>query len=363
MAITYTTWNSDDKSANITLSNGDLTATSINQAWKSVRATKGKSAGKWYWEVTISVDADRCLVGVGTIDESVDTYVGDTVYGYSYYSPDGNKFHDDTGTSYGSGFTTNDIIGVALDLDNGKIWFSKNGAWQNSGDPEADTGEAWSGLSGTFFPMYSPYSNTEAATANFGASAFSHSVPSGFESGFYSGTVEDFTFTNPIPTHLSTVYGTTEQLYLTTTISGDDPDYIYDASFYDSFDVQIGTTVSGIPSGDQAASNAYLSTPSGIDYDWYVTATSSGGEGTSSTYTFHNRFLASGTTKVDGVLTSGIDVRLYRRDTGELVGDSISTVSGIFDIETQYDIESYCVALSPYTDTNSLIYDFLEFGD
>jgi hypothetical protein len=32
-------------------------------------------------------------------------------------------------------FTTGDIIGVALDLDNNKLYFSKNGVWQNSGDP------------------------------------------------------------------------------------------------------------------------------------------------------------------------------------------------------------------------------------
>ncbi len=30
---------------------------------------------------------------------------------------------------------TNDIIGVALDLDNNKIYFSKNGTFQNTGDP------------------------------------------------------------------------------------------------------------------------------------------------------------------------------------------------------------------------------------
>jgi hypothetical protein len=63
---------------------------------------------------------------------------------------------------------------------------------------------------------------------------------------------------------------------------------------------------------------------------------------------------------VNGVLASGIDVRLYLRDTGELLGSTISTVSGTFNIETQYNAEFYCVALSPYTDTNSLIYDFLE---
>ena len=32
-----------------------------------------------------------------------------------------------TGTSYGSTWTTGDIMGVAMDLDNNKLYFSKNG--------------------------------------------------------------------------------------------------------------------------------------------------------------------------------------------------------------------------------------------
>ena len=47
----------------------------------------------------------------------------------------GNKGHDNTDSSYGNTYTTNDIIGVALDLDNNKIYFSKNGTFQNSGVP------------------------------------------------------------------------------------------------------------------------------------------------------------------------------------------------------------------------------------
>ena len=32
-------------------------------------------------------------------------------------------------------YTTNDIIGIAIDLENHKLYFSKNGTWINSGDP------------------------------------------------------------------------------------------------------------------------------------------------------------------------------------------------------------------------------------
>ena len=364
MAITYTTWNPSDKSADITLSGNDLITTTTSDGWDSVRSVLGVSSGKFYWEVTIDNITNRgAHIGVGDSGVGLDTDIGANVNGYCYDALNGTKINNNSEVAYGDTFTNGDVISVALDMDTGKIWWAKNGVWQASGNPGAGTGEAYSGITGTFYAMISIFYLNDYITANFGASAFSHSVPSGFNSGLYSGTPETFTFINPTPAHLSTVYGTTEQVCLTTTISGEEPEYIYDAAFYDSFDVQIGTTVSGIQSGQPAESNEYLSTSSGIDYSWYMTATSSGVEDTSSTYTFHNRFLASGTTKVDGVLTSGIDVRLYRRDTGELSGSTISTTSGIFNIETQYNGGSYCVALSPYTDTNSLIYDFLEFGD
>ena len=367
MAITYTTWNPDDKDDGITLSNGNLTATetALSYNWNSVRSILGVSSGKWYWELTLSLtpfSAGYYGVGIGDSGVNLLGEIYADADGYDYLGSSGYKGNNNSREVFGDAFDTGDIISIALDMDSGKIWWAKNGVWQDSGDPGAGTGEAYSGISGTFYAMACIYRDG-AQTANFGASAFSHSVPSGFNSGFYSGTAVYFTFTNPTPTHLSTVYGTTEQVCLTTTISGEEENYVYDADFYDGFAVQIGTTVSGIQSGQCAESNAHLSTPSGIDYSWYMTATSSGGEDTSDTYTFHNRFLASGITEVNGVLTSGIDVRLYSRDTGELVGSSISTVSGVFDIETQCNSESYCVALSPYTDTNSLIYDFLEPGD
>lgn len=54
-SVTYATWNPSDKSANVTLSNGNLTATiTANTAFYGARATIGKSSGKWYWEQTVS---------------------------------------------------------------------------------------------------------------------------------------------------------------------------------------------------------------------------------------------------------------------------------------------------------------------
>jgi len=117
--------------------------------------------------------------------QSLTNYIGNSTNGWGYYQTNGNKVYNGTETSYGASFTTNDVIGVALDMDNGKVWFRKNGTWQNSGDPSAGTGEAFSGLSGTIYAMVSIYYHGDSITANFGASAFRDSAPSGFNSGLW----------------------------------------------------------------------------------------------------------------------------------------------------------------------------------
>jgi len=362
------TWSSEPehKAAGIALSNGDLTAErSGGTSWQAVRSTISKSSGKWYWEVKVNVaNSAHTMIGIGTSSETL-TYPGDTLEGYSYYGSVGYIYHD-ASTLWGTGYTANDVIGIALDLDNGKIWWSKNGDWQESGDPAAGTNEAYSGIAGTFFAMIGLFTNGNKSTVNFGATAFQDSVPDGFEP-FELLPVVTFGFTNPIPAHLSTVYGTSHTLQLTVTCSGEDPSYIYDAKFYDAFDdSQIGSTVSGMNS-EQSVSTT-MQTPSGINYNWYLWATSSGESDTSSTYTFTNKFLCVGTVKEGETPLAGIPVRLYKRDTGELVGVTTSTgVSGTFEIVTDYNEYHYAIALYAstvsgvdITETNALIYDHLK---
>ena len=52
-----------------------------------------------------------------------------------YYDGNGNKYINNSASSYGDAIADNDIVGVALDLDNNKLYFSRNGTFQNSGDP------------------------------------------------------------------------------------------------------------------------------------------------------------------------------------------------------------------------------------
>ena len=100
-------------------------------------STLGASSGKWYVEFKgLSSSNENGSIGV-TYDPSEDArndkYPGAASYSWGYYV-NGNYYNNDNASSYGNAWNT-DIIGVALDLDNSKLYFSKNGTWQNSGDP------------------------------------------------------------------------------------------------------------------------------------------------------------------------------------------------------------------------------------
>lgn len=185
------TWNPNDKAAGITLTYNNLTAEWIGgSSWDAVRSTLSRSSGKWYWEVKVDASGDtNFMIGIGTHLETL-TYPGDTTAGYGYYGANGNKYHD-TAAGYGVSYTTNDIIGVALDLDNGKIWWAKNNAWQASGNPASGTNPAYTGVVGEFYAMIGLLVAGNRIIANFGASSFTYTPPTGFEPGFSSAIPND----------------------------------------------------------------------------------------------------------------------------------------------------------------------------
>ena len=102
------------------------------------------------------------------------------VSAYAYRSSDGKKVTSVSGstalTSYGTGFTTNNIVGIAIDLDNQKIYFSLNGTWQNSGNPESGatgTGAAFTITSGKLYtPATATYNTSNEYAYNFGSPYF-----------------------------------------------------------------------------------------------------------------------------------------------------------------------------------------------
>lgn len=140
-----------------TLSNGNLIAASSADGKTSGISSFGVSSGKWYAEFkqTASSHANNyAMVGIhGDVNAMVSDnpsgngVIGYSEYGYGYWgynatTANGNKMNDDTSAQWGASYDTGDIIMIALDLDNNKIYAGKNGTWQESGDPT-------SGASGT----------------------------------------------------------------------------------------------------------------------------------------------------------------------------------------------------------------------
>ena len=167
-----------DVAGGYTIINGNLSITgNTGDAWRSLPATFGVSSGKYYYECKIK--SFNIGLHLGIIDYS--QVPNSNAYAYQYsraymYKDDGNKANNNSSTSYGNSFTTNDIIGVALDLDNGKIYFSKNGNYQNSGDPTSGatgTGSAFDITSGyDYTPVFSTNNTADQIEYNFGGGYF-----------------------------------------------------------------------------------------------------------------------------------------------------------------------------------------------
>jgi hypothetical protein len=158
------------------------------------------SSGKWYWEGKYTVGT---LAMVGIRPEGMNVYqtnlfnLTGTYQGYYYYADSGNQ--RPANTAYGNTFAVNDIIGIALDLDNNKLYFSKNGVFQNSGDPTsgatgtgaisiATSGLTWGfsftsgGGSDTFQMNFGnpPFAITTGNSDANGYGNFEYAVPSGY---------------------------------------------------------------------------------------------------------------------------------------------------------------------------------------
>jgi hypothetical protein len=151
-------------------------------------STIAMSSGKWYWEVIPTGGTTSYNSRIGIVPSNHGTYtgtsVGDGSGTYGYEASSGQKGSGGTYASYGSSYTDADVIGVALDMDNGKLWFSKNGVWNASGDPAAGTNAAYTSITGEYFASVGTGGTGGGFTChfNFGQRPFSYTPPSGFKS-------------------------------------------------------------------------------------------------------------------------------------------------------------------------------------
>ena len=168
---------------NPTVSDGNLKMV-LGAAQGTRHGTMGVTSGKWYFEVVYTAASPLdAMVGVANRnhENNLGNYIGGDSDSWGYYY-NGQKYHPGQSGAYGDGWGVNDVMGIALDMDNGALYFSKNGTYQNSGDPTSGaskTGAAFTNLSGTIFPGLNGYGGTQFV--NFGQRPFNTSAPSGYK--------------------------------------------------------------------------------------------------------------------------------------------------------------------------------------
>ena len=171
----YPTWNNllGPTPLGCTFSDGNLYCSAPNgdHAHTSMATP---TTGKWYWEFTMGSSVLGQGVGIAlTTSRARDT--NSYYYGAKSTGTTGILCtNGGAGATYGANYAANDVIGVALDLDNQTLTFYKNGVSQGlavSGVAQNNWDAVIAGGGG----------QTTAAYINFGQRPFAYTAPSGFK--------------------------------------------------------------------------------------------------------------------------------------------------------------------------------------
>jgi len=157
----FATLNSNHLKDGVAYAEGNckVTMSKLNNHRMAQGSTIAPAAGKWYCEVKCGGghDPDAPTVQLGVLDPDKfdhDDHLGNTGHGYQY-AANGSKAHNGTVTAdHANTYDTDDIISIAMDLDNHKLYYAKNGTWQDSGDPTSGatgTGSFFDLATGVFY--------------------------------------------------------------------------------------------------------------------------------------------------------------------------------------------------------------------
>ena len=202
----FATWNPlENFYQSNTYSEGNLQVQTQNTSFTYNFATIGVSTGKWYWEVEYDAKSggtDQPMIGITSTQPTAnDNELGNFPNDFAWYTDNGTGYLSNNNTYSNVGFnayTVGDVISVALDLDNNKLYFAKNGTYEKSGDPTSgSTGTGAISITapastplGIYFPSVGDAINSQNATfkTNFGSPPFA--ISSGNTDGNGYGNFE-----------------------------------------------------------------------------------------------------------------------------------------------------------------------------
>lgn len=178
----FATWNKLVAQGD-TFTNGNTTITRSASSWRSAFGSIGlPPTGKWYWEVKLSTGTNT---RIGITDDIAGSAIdlqnrgqvselGEQTNSVSLAQNGSANINTSQTSNYSASFTSSNIIGVAVDMTNMKLYYSVDGVFQNSGVPTS--GSTGTGAltipttTGTYFPGVSM--NASGYYVNFGNGFF-----------------------------------------------------------------------------------------------------------------------------------------------------------------------------------------------
>ena len=171
------------RSTDVVLSSGYYVAgkSGGSGSWRGVLGNNGLS-GKVYFEISVTTYNGLLWLGIGTLAAAMNASPATGGAGTAYvYASDAYKGNGASAVSYGATYAGGDVIGVAFDATTGSIWFAKNNTWQASGNPATGANPAYTGITGSFFPLASMSGTAGSVTVTIKDNGSqTYSPPSGF---------------------------------------------------------------------------------------------------------------------------------------------------------------------------------------
>ena len=169
--------------SNMRLTNGNLDVSSTDGgsaycAFSSIVM----SSGSWYAEYTINTSSGNFpQAGVGDLVISPTSNQGLGDANGTAYQRDGRVIVSGSTIGTFATFTNGDVVGVAYDSTNNRIYFAKNNTWINSGNPSAGTGYFSPAAPNLGYVFGTATYSAGSCSINFGQRPFAYTPPTGFK--------------------------------------------------------------------------------------------------------------------------------------------------------------------------------------
>ena len=308
----YCTLNPIDVQSAVTLANGNLDITGGD----NIRGTVGCStSGKWYFEYTKTNASSAGNYGHAGLFAST-CAIGSLTDGTMLYRDDGNYYENNTLITTFSSYTTNDVVGVAVNVGAGSVSFYKNNVLQGTRSFVSQISSSQAVPGGR--------NNTgQTAVYNFGQRAFAYTAPSGFKSlctqNLSTPTVvqgDDY-----FNTVLYTGNGSTQSI----TGVGFQPDFVWYKGRSVAYNNRLYDVIRGVTNSLSSNLTDAASTISGVtafNSDGFSLGSEVGGNNNGTTYVAWNwKANGAGSSNTAGTISSTVSVN-------QTAGFSIVTYTG-----------------------------------